>query len=206
MQLTDRQINEAVSITLYVLYYIAATAFHFPLGRINMSLAAMWNLYTSDARMGALLHFSFSSTCFHSGLPRAVTEASGNSTESVTLANRIRGILPCPRDDSIGGVSAKAFFKVKHFWKTAGLLVNIYWCMYRYRSAVIAELQILQILQNILHLHCEKRNCGNAGCWRRAFQSFLGTFDIAGVLCHTKLVTADVPECRGLPTAGLQWS
>lgn len=41
MLLTDRQINEGVSITLYVLYYIAATAFHFPLGRINMSLAAM---------------------------------------------------------------------------------------------------------------------------------------------------------------------
>lgn len=140
MLLTDRQINEGVSITLYVLYYIAATAFHFPLGRINMSLAAMWNLYTSDARMGALLHFSFSSTCFHSGLPRAVTEANGNSTESVTLANRIRGILPCPRDDSIGGVSAKAFFKVKHFWKAAGLLVNIYWCMYRYRSAVIGKI------------------------------------------------------------------
>lgn len=80
--------------------------------------------------MGAVLHVSFSSTCFHSGLPRAVTEASGNSTESVTLANRIRGILPCPRDDSTGGVSAKAFFEVKHFWKAAGLLVNICWCIY----------------------------------------------------------------------------
>lgn len=139
MQQTDCQIN-GVNITVYVLHYIAATAFHFPLGRTNMSLAATWNLYTSDPRMGAPLHVSFSSTCFHSGLPRAVTEASDNNTKSVTLANSIRGILPCPRDDGTGGVSARAFFKVKHSWKAAGLLVNIYWCIHCYQSAVISKI------------------------------------------------------------------
>lgn len=47
---------------------------------------------------------------------------------------------PCPRDDDIGGVSAKAFFKVKHFWKAASLLVNIYWCIHCYWSAVISKI------------------------------------------------------------------
>lgn len=65
--------------------------------------------------MGAPLHVGLPSTCFHSGLPWAVTEASGNITKPVILVNRIRGILPCSRDGSIGDVIAKEFFKVKYF-------------------------------------------------------------------------------------------
>lgn len=61
--------------------------------------------------MGAPLHVSFPSICFHSGLPWAVTETSGNTTKPVTPVNRIHGILPCLGDDSIGGVIAKAFSK-----------------------------------------------------------------------------------------------
>lgn len=125
---------------LTFMFYIAATPFQFPLGRINMSLPTTWNLYTSDLKTGAPLHVSLLSTCFHSGLPWAVTAASGNSTKLVTLVNRIRGILPCSRDDSIGGVIAKAFFKVKYFWKAVGLLVNMYWCVHCYWSAVISKI------------------------------------------------------------------
>lgn len=67
--------------------------------------------------MGAPFHVSLPSTCFHSGLPWAVTEASGNSTKPVTLVNRIHGILPCSRDDSNGSVIAKAFFQSQVFLK-----------------------------------------------------------------------------------------
>lgn len=65
--------------------------------------------------MGMLLHVSLLSICFHSGLPWAVTDASGKSTKPVTLVSSIHGILPCLRDDSIGDVIAKAFFKDKYF-------------------------------------------------------------------------------------------
>lgn len=38
------------------------------------------------------------------------------------------------------GVIAKAFFKVKYFWKAVGLLVNMYWCIHCYWSAVISKI------------------------------------------------------------------
>lgn len=41
---------------------------------------------------------------------------------------------------------------------------------------------------------------------KESVSAFLGTFDVAAVLHDTKLVTAGVPECGGLPTAGLLWS
>lgn len=185
---------------LRFMFYIAATAFHFPLGRINMPLATAWNLYTSDPKRGAPLDVSLTSTCFHCGLPWAVTETSGNSTKSVTLVNRIYGILPCLGDDSTGGVIAKAFFKVKYFWKAVGLLVNMYWCIHCYWSAVISK---------IFCAWTEKRETlWECRMWRRVFQFFLGAFDVSVVLHDTKLVTAGVPECGGLPTAGLlcSWS
>lgn len=90
--------------------------------------------------MGAPLHVSLPSTCFHSGFPWAVTETSENSTKPITLVNRIHGILPCSRDDSTGDVIAKAFFKVKYFWKAVGLLVNMYWCMHCYWPVVISKI------------------------------------------------------------------
>lgn len=52
------------------MFYIAATPFHFPVGRIDMPLATTWNLYTSDPKMGEPLLVSLPSACFHSELPR----------------------------------------------------------------------------------------------------------------------------------------
>lgn len=40
----------------------------------------------------------------------------------------------------------------------------------------------------------EEEYHGNAGSCRRLFKSFLGTLDMAGSLCHTKLATEDVSE------------
>lgn len=98
---TSKLMKESVLLGFLYIHYIAGTAFHFPLCRIHMSLAATGNLYTSDLWIGAPLHISFSFTCFPSGLPQTDTEANGNNIESITFANRIRGILPCPRGDGI---------------------------------------------------------------------------------------------------------
>lgn len=54
---------------LTFMFYIAATPFHFPVGKINMPLATTWNLYTSDPKTSEPLHVSLPSACFHSGLP-----------------------------------------------------------------------------------------------------------------------------------------
>lgn len=198
------QTGKLMESKLTFMFYIAATAFHFPLGRINMTLTSTWNLYTSDPQMGAPLHISLPSTCFHSGLPWAVTETSGNSTKPVTLVNRIHGILPCLGDDSIGGVIAKAFFKVKYFWRAVGLLVNMYWCIHCYWSAVIGKIFCAWTVKRGTLWECRM--------WRRVF---LGTFDVVVVL-QWPVLSLSVRDCpqQGFcgagprpcsPTSGRSW-